>query len=155
MGSAPAVMEVTSGWDGSRENVARHTRAASSGHVTVTESAPRETAIGPARTPVRSRGTDAAAAGSGARVRNITINAEAAEHAEQEVLSAGSANSAFDVVRTPGKVVRMNQDDFTTQHRRQCQSSRDACRIESTDYFGCHRQDRGRTVGPLQRTSVH
>ena len=55
-------MDVTSGCAGSSENVARQTRAVSSGHVTVTESSLRTTLIGPGRTPLRSSGTDTAGA---------------------------------------------------------------------------------------------
>ena len=44
-------MDVTSGCAGSSENVARQTRAASSGQVTAKESSPRVTVIGPGRTP--------------------------------------------------------------------------------------------------------
>src|SRR4030095_6639947 len=62
-------MKVTRGCVGSSENVARHARPASSGHVTVTASSVRVTATGPGRTRVRSSGTDAAAAGRG---RNIS-----------------------------------------------------------------------------------
>src|SRR6266545_3270037 len=69
MGSPPAVMDVISGCAGSSENMARHTRPVSSGQLTVTESSARVTVIGPGRTPLRSNGTDTAAAGNGISVR--------------------------------------------------------------------------------------
>ncbi len=55
-----------SGCAGLSENVARQARAVSSGHVTVTESSPRTTLMGPGCTPVRSSGTDTAGTWSGA-----------------------------------------------------------------------------------------
>src|SRR3954452_1925863 len=62
-------MDVTRGCAGSRENVARHVRPASSGHAIVTESSARTTVIGPGCTRVMSSGTDTAAAGLGIRIR--------------------------------------------------------------------------------------
>src|SRR5206468_9073921 len=60
-------MDVISGCAGLSENVARQTRAVSSGQVTATESSLRTTVIGPGRTPVRSSGTDTARGCNGMR----------------------------------------------------------------------------------------
>src|SRR2546428_9637025 len=62
-------MDVISGCEGLSENVARQTRAVSSGQVTVTESSPRTTVIGPGRRPERSSGTGAAGVCNGIRAR--------------------------------------------------------------------------------------
>src|SRR3989442_10906965 len=62
-------MDVRSGCAGFSENVALHARPASSRQLTVTDSSARATLMGPGRTPLRSSGTDTAAAGRGIRIR--------------------------------------------------------------------------------------
>src|SRR5690349_7968260 len=62
-------MDIRSGRWGSSENVARQSRAVSSGHATVTEFSLRVTLIGPCCTRVRSSGTAAGGACIGNRTR--------------------------------------------------------------------------------------
>src|SRR2546427_12319647 len=73
-------MDVRSGCAGFSENVALHARSASSRQLTVTDSSARATLMGPGRTPLRSSGTDTAAAGRGIRIRAARKALRMAEH---------------------------------------------------------------------------